>query len=134
MEEIFNYAINEGGSNFSLGQRQLICMARALIKKPRILIMDEATASIDEATDNKIQEMIRTEFNNVTVLTIAHRLRTIIEYDRIMVLEDGELVSFDTPLNLIQAGEGIFHTLINENAPEFFNEMKNLADQKQRNK
>ena len=68
--------------------------------------MDEATASIDEATDNKIQEMLRTQFANVTTLTIAHRLKTIIEYDKILVLEDGIISNFDTPINLIEQKKG----------------------------
>ena len=70
--------------------------------------MDEATASIDEATDNKIQEMLRTQFANVTTLTIAHRLKTIIEYDKILVLQDGTVFNFDTPINLIEQKDGIY--------------------------
>ena len=106
LKRILEYKISEGGSNFSLGERQLICLARAISRKPKILLMDEATASIDEATDNKIQEMLRTQFANVTTLTIAHRLRTIIEYDKILVMKDGEIVDFDTPNTLIAKQTG----------------------------
>lgn len=93
--------VDDSGSNFSLGQKQLICMARALIRKPKVLLMDEATASIDEKTDELIQKMIRTEFKDTTVITIAHRLNTIIYYDKILVLERGEIKEYDTPLSLV---------------------------------
>ena len=92
-----NHLVAEGGSNFSLGQRQLICIARSLLRKPKILVMDEATASIDNTTDGQIQEMIRENFADATVLTIAHRLNTIMDSDRFLVLDDGVVAEFDTP-------------------------------------
>ena len=122
--------VSGGGSNFSLGQRQLLCMARALIRKPKILLMDEATASIDEMTDHLIQKMIKEEFVNSTVITIAHSLNTIIEYDRIMVLDRGNLVEFDTPFNLLQNSEGYFTKLIKEQGKQFEQEMLDLARKK----
>lgn len=79
--------VSEGGANFSLGERQLLCISRALILKNKILLMDEATASIDEHTDGMIQKMIKTEFKYTTVITIAHRINTIIQYDKILVLD-----------------------------------------------
>ncbi|KAF1985971.1 hypothetical protein K402DRAFT_333534 [Aulographum hederae CBS 113979] len=96
--------ISESGTNLSQGQRQLLCLARALLKNPKVLLMDEATASIDYATDAKIQETIR-EIRNTTV-TIAHRLQTIVDYDKVLVLERGEVVEFGAPWELLKGGEG----------------------------
>jgi ABC-type multidrug transport system fused ATPase/permease subunit len=80
-----NIMIEDGGTNLSVGQRQLICIARAFISKPKILLMDEATANIDEKTDQAVQALIKSEFSDTTVITIAHRLNTIIQYDKILV-------------------------------------------------
>ncbi|EXJ92718.1 ATPase [Capronia epimyces CBS 606.96] len=101
--------IAESGSNLSQGQRQLLCLARALLKAPKVLVMDEATASIDYATDSKIQDTLR-ELNNNTILTIAHRLQTIIDYDRVLVLDKGEVVEYADPFTLIQQ-EGHFRSM-----------------------
>ncbi|CAG8496604.1 9578_t:CDS:10 [Ambispora gerdemannii] len=103
--------VNEGGNNFSRGQRQLLCLARALLRQSKIIIMDEATASIDPETDNKIQETFRTEFQYATVLCVSHRFRTIIDSDRILVLDNGEIIEFDTPYNLISNPDGLFRHL-----------------------
>lgn len=89
LEEMLNLEVEAGGSNFSLGQRQLICIARAIVRKPKILLMDEATASIDEKTDEIIQKIIADDMPNTTVITIAHRLNTVMAYDKIMVLSEG---------------------------------------------
>lgn len=104
--------VTENGSNFSVGQRQLICMARALLKKPKILLMDEATASVDMETDKVIQETIRKSFSDATLLVIAHRINTIIDMDRIMVLSDGKLVEFDTPQALLSNPDGVFTKMV----------------------
>lgn len=101
----------EGGENFSQGQRQLLCIARSLLRNPKILVMDEATASIDNTTDSAIQEMIRENFANATVLTIAHRLNTIMDSDRVLVLDDGCVAEFDSPAALIGLG-GIFASMV----------------------
>ncbi|KAM9462879.1 ATP-binding cassette sub-family C member 3 isoform 2-T2 [Clarias gariepinus] len=99
---------SEGGENLSVGQRQLVCLARALLRKTRILILDEATAAVDLETDDLIQSTIRTQFEDCTVFTIAHRLNTIMDYTRVLVLDKGQIAEFDTPANLI-AQKGIFH-------------------------
>ena len=99
--------VAESGSNLSQGQRQLLCLARALLKSPRVLLMDEATASIDYATDAKIQDTLR-EIKGSTIITIAHRLQTIIDYDKVLVLDKGEVVEYAAPWELIKKEKGIF--------------------------
>jgi ABC-type multidrug transport system fused ATPase/permease subunit len=100
-------SVSESGNNLSQGQRQLLCLARALLRSPRILVMDEATASIDYATDAKIQDTLR-ELKDNTIITIAHRLQTIIDYDKVLVLEQGKVVEFDDPWELIKKEDGSF--------------------------
>lgn len=89
--------------------------------------MDEATASIDEKTDHLIQRMIKVAFKNTTVITIAHRINTIMQYDKIVVLEQGDIVELDTPINLINKDTGIFASLVNEGGKEFKDKMIYLA-------
>ncbi|KAJ2115005.1 hypothetical protein IW146_002642 [Coemansia sp. RSA 922] len=104
--------IKENGQNLSLGQRQLVALARALVRRSRLIIMDEATASVDFDTDDRIQRTIRgAEFANSTLFCIAHRLRTIIDYDRVLVLDKGKVAEFDTPWNLLQREGGIFRSM-----------------------
>ncbi|KAG0245754.1 hypothetical protein BGX31_006228 [Mortierella sp. GBA43] len=98
--------VSEGGSNFSQGQRQLLCMARALLRNSKIIVMDEATASVDFATDRAIQTAIQQEFENSTVICIAHRLNTIITYDKVLVLDHGRVLEYDTPTNLLDDSHG----------------------------
>ena len=105
------YRVNETGSNFSVGERQLVCLARALVQKSKIIVMDEATANVDFKTDNLIQEVIRHKFKDSTVLTIAHRLNTIMDYDKVLILDGGRMVELDKPEILIQNG-GIFAELV----------------------
>jgi ABC-type multidrug transport system fused ATPase/permease subunit len=104
--------VAEGGENVSQGQRQLLCIGRALLRKPKILVMDEATASIDNATDAAIQEMIRENFRDATVLTIAHRLNTIMDSDRVLVLDDGRVAEYDSPQRLLAKDEGYFKAMV----------------------
>ncbi|XP_054612884.1 ATP-binding cassette sub-family C member 3 isoform X2 [Dunckerocampus dactyliophorus] len=99
---------SEGGENLSVGQRQLVCLARALLRKTTILILDEATAAIDLETDDLIQSTIRTQFEDCTVFTIAHRLNTIMDYTRVLVLDKGQIAEFDTPASLISQ-RGLFY-------------------------
>uniref|UniRef100_A0A8V5GBW7 Canalicular multispecific organic anion transporter 1 n=1 Tax=Melopsittacus undulatus TaxID=13146 RepID=A0A8V5GBW7_MELUD len=101
------YVVSEGGENLSVGQRQLVCLARALLRKAKILILDEATAAVDLETDHLIQTTIRSEFADCTVLTIAHRLHTIMDSDRVMVLQAGRIVEFDSPEELLRK-PGVF--------------------------
>uniref|UniRef100_A0AAR2JPD0 ABC-type glutathione-S-conjugate transporter n=1 Tax=Pygocentrus nattereri TaxID=42514 RepID=A0AAR2JPD0_PYGNA len=104
------HEVAEGGENLSVGQRQLLCLARALLRKSRILILDEATAAVDLETDNLIQTTIRREFAHCTVLTIAHRINTILDSSRVMVLDAGKIVEFDSPATLLQK-QGQFFAL-----------------------
>ncbi|KAF5342618.1 hypothetical protein D9611_001580 [Ephemerocybe angulata] len=100
--------IEDEGGNLSIGQRSLVSLARALVKNAKIIILDEATASVDYETDRNIQDTISHEFKDRTILCIAHRLRTIISYDRICVLDAGQIAEFDTPVNLFHKANGIF--------------------------
>ncbi|XP_045694930.1 ATP-binding cassette sub-family C member 4 isoform X2 [Phyllostomus hastatus] len=104
----------ESGSNFSVGQRQLVCLARAILRKNRILIIDEATANVDLRTDELIQKKIREKFAQCTVLTIAHRLNTIIDSDKIMVLDSGRLKEYDEPYVLLQNTESLFYKMVQQ--------------------
>jgi ABC-type multidrug transport system fused ATPase/permease subunit len=92
--------VTESGNNLSQGQRQLLCLARAMLKNPKVLMMDEATASIDYNTDSKIQETIR-ELKS-TIITIAHRLQTIVDYDKVLVLDKGSVVEYGHPYELLK--------------------------------
>ncbi|XP_021347158.1 multidrug resistance-associated protein 1-like [Mizuhopecten yessoensis] len=103
------YECGEGGMNLSVGQRQLVCLGRALLHKNKILILDEATAAVDMETDELIQQTIQSEFEECTVLTIAHRLNTIMDYHRVMVLDKGLIAEFDTPRTLIQDTSSVFY-------------------------
>uniref|UniRef100_A0ABI0NUM2 ATP binding cassette subfamily C member 13 n=1 Tax=Bos taurus TaxID=9913 RepID=A0ABI0NUM2_BOVIN len=107
------HEISEGGENLSVGQRQLVCLARALLRKTKILILDEATASIDFETDNLVQTTVRKEFSDCTILTIAHRLHSIIDSDRVLVLDSGRITEFETPQNLIHK-RGLFFDMLTE--------------------
>uniref|UniRef100_A0A8D1ZP89 Multidrug resistance-associated protein 1 n=1 Tax=Sus scrofa TaxID=9823 RepID=A0A8D1ZP89_PIG len=103
-----NHECAEGGENLSVGQRQLVCLARALLRKTKILVLDEATAAVDLETDDLIQSTIRTQFHDCTVLTIAHRLNTIMDYTRVIVLDKGEIREHGSPSELLQQ-RGLFY-------------------------
>ncbi|PWW78291.1 P-loop containing nucleoside triphosphate hydrolase protein [Tuber magnatum] len=121
--------ITSGGGNLSQGQRQLLAFARALIRRSKLVIFDEATSSTDLKTDERIQETIRTSFPDSTLITIAHRLRTVMSFDRIIVLDNlgngGEIVEFDTPFNLLQNPEGMLYNLARKSGE--FEELLKLA-------
>lgn len=99
-------AISEGGLNLSQGQRQLLCLARAIVSRPRVMVLDEATSAVDMHTDALIQRSIREEFTDATLIVIAHRLSTIADFDRVLVLSDGQVAEFGTPRELWEMGEG----------------------------
>uniref|UniRef100_A0A8C7R279 ATP-binding cassette, sub-family C (CFTR/MRP), member 2 n=1 Tax=Oncorhynchus mykiss TaxID=8022 RepID=A0A8C7R279_ONCMY len=110
LQEGLTHEVSEGGENLSIGQRQLLCLARALLRKSRILILDEATAAVDLETDSLIQKTIRREFSHCTVLTIAHRLHSILDSSRVMVLDAGKIVEFDSPSTLFNK-QGHFYSM-----------------------
>ncbi|XP_074237713.1 multidrug resistance-associated protein 1 isoform X2 [Saimiri boliviensis] len=105
-----DHECTEGGENLSVGQRQLVCLARALLRKTKILVLDEATAAVDLETDDLIQSTIRTQFEGCTVLTIAHRLNTIMDYTRVIVLDKGEIREYGAPSDLLQQ-RGLFYSM-----------------------
>ncbi|CDQ66484.1 unnamed protein product [Oncorhynchus mykiss] len=104
--------VGERGKSLSLGQRQLLCLARALLTEANILCIDEATASVDQKTDKLLQQTIRETFQDKTVLTIAHRINTILDSDRVLVMHSGKVVEFDTPADLCQRDDSIFCKLV----------------------
>ncbi|KAG0701726.1 Canalicular multispecific organic anion transporter 1 [Chionoecetes opilio] len=116
------HPVDQGGSNFSAGQKQLLCLARALLRRSQVLVLDEATAAVDLQTDDLIQATIRTQFAECTVITIAHRLNTIMDSDRqvtrtgtttcrVMVLQAGRIIEFDAPAVLLQQPSSVFHSM-----------------------
>ncbi|EAT42552.1 AAEL005937-PA [Aedes aegypti] len=123
-------AVAAGGSNFSVGQRQLICLARAILRSNRVLVLDEATANVDPNTDRLIQETIRVKFANCTVLTIAHRLNTIMDSDRVLVMDAGESVEFGTPHELLQMPVGVFKEMVLATGPSESERLIQIAKQK----
>jgi len=114
LEGGLNHVVAEGGINLSVGQRQLICLVRALLRKTKVLVLDEATAAVDLETDDLIQKTIRREFNDCTVLTIAHRLKTVMDSSRVMVMDRGQIKELDTPANLLNQKHSIFYSLAKE--------------------
>eukprot|EP00058_Branchiostoma_floridae_P022515 XP_002608005.1 hypothetical protein BRAFLDRAFT_74957 [Branchiostoma floridae] len=120
----------ECGTNFSVGQRQLVCLARALLRRTKILIIDEATANVDPRTDELIQQVIRSRFEYCTVLTIAHRLNTVIDSGRIMVIADGRIAEFGEPYQLLESGgSGQFGRLVAELGATEAARMRSIARQ-----
>ena len=104
--------VEDDGSNFSVGQRQLLCLARAIVRKSKILLLDEATSAVDVNTDALVQNTIRTVFINQTILTIAHRIDTILDSDKIMIMENGNIIEFDTPKILLDNHNSKFAEIV----------------------
>ena len=106
-------AVSGRGGEFSCGERQLLSLARAIVSGAKVVVLDEATASVDSRTDGMIQQRIREHLRDCTVITVAHRLETIVDSDRILAMESGRVVEWDTPAALLEAG-GFFARLIEE--------------------
>jgi ABC-type multidrug transport system fused ATPase/permease subunit len=122
--------VDEGGSNFSVGQRQLLAMARCLLRQTHVLLLDEATAAVDVETDALLQQMIRKNFRDKTVLTIAHRLNTIMDSDRILVLDSGHIAEFDTPKNLLKNKKSVLSGMVEATGPITAAYLREIANRK----
>ncbi|KAL3924691.1 MAG: hypothetical protein SGILL_000891 [Bacillariaceae sp.] len=121
--------LEEGGSNYSVGERQLLNLARALLSQPKLLVLDEATASIDGETDAFIQRMLRSRFPNTTLVTIAHRLNTIMDYDYVLVMDKGQAAEFDSPAKLLSIQGGVFSELVDATGAESSKALRELANE-----
>ncbi|KAG0207958.1 hypothetical protein BGX28_000971 [Mortierella sp. GBA30] len=119
--------ISDQGENLSVGQRQLVCLSRALLAKSRVVVLDEATASVDMATDTLIQKAIRNDFAHSTVITVAHRINTIIDYDRILVMNQGQVAEYDTPHNLLSDPNSVFSSMVAETGAQNASHLRSLA-------
>lgn len=121
--------MSEGGTNFSVGQRQLVCLARAILRNNKILVLDEATANVDPQTDNLIQQTIRKNFADCTVLTIAHRLNTVMDSDKVIVMDAGTLREFDHPYILLQDTKSIFYGMVHQTGKVIAETLYKIAEQ-----
>lgn len=122
-----DHHVQQSGSNFSAGQRQLVCLARAILQNNKILVLDEATANVDPTTDALIQKTIRNKFKTCTVLTIAHRLNTIIDNDKVLVMDHGRAIEFDHPHILLQNEESCFNGMVRETGKLMTQQLKQTA-------
>ncbi|KAI4294948.1 hypothetical protein MLD38_040783 [Melastoma candidum] len=104
----------ENGENWSMGQRQLVCLGRVLLKKSKVLVLDEATASVDTATDNLIQQTIRQHFSECTVITIAHRITSVVDSDMVLLLDNGLVSEYDSPKRLLEDRSSSFAQMVEE--------------------
>lgn len=123
----WNSIVSEGGSNFSVGQRQLLCLARAILSQNKILVLDEATASVDRRTDQLLQQALQESYHDGTILAVAHRLDTVIDYDYILVLGQGEVLEFGSPADLISEKDGIFARMARDTGDAMFKSLKEMA-------
>lgn len=112
-----------------MGQRQLICLARAILRNNKILVLDEATANVDADTDKFVQKTIRDKFADCTVLTIAHRLHTVMDCDRLLIIDAGQIVEYDHPYCLLKHDNGFLTKLVNETGFSTANHLKQMAEQ-----
>ncbi|CAG2119673.1 unnamed protein product [Medioppia subpectinata] len=123
------HELTDGGANLSVGQRQLLCLARAILRRSRILVLDEATASVDPETDALIQRAIGRHFAAATVLTIAHRLHTVIDSDQVLVMDAGRAVEYGPPHELLASSESVFYGLVAQTGPQMAAELRRAAKQ-----
>ncbi|XP_059633578.1 putative ABC transporter C family member 15 [Cornus florida] len=126
-ERLLDAPVAEDGENWSVGQRQLVCLARILLQRRRILVLDEATASVDTATDNLIQKTIREETSECTVITVAHRIPTVIDNDLVLVLDEGKVVEYDSPNQLLEDNSSAFSKLVMEFSRRSSNSIRHCA-------
>ena len=126
LEEGINSVVAENGSNFSVGERQLLCLARATLQKTRILVLDEPTANVDRKTDQLLQDAVNKSFPGATIISVAHRLDTIIENDFVLVLGDGKVLEYGTPIDLI-GQNGHFASMVNDTGVEMAEELRRRA-------
>ena len=126
LPEGHNTLVAESGSNFSVGQRQLLCLARAILSKNKILVLDEATASVDRRTDQLLHESLHESFKDSTIIAVAHRLDTIIDHDYILVLGLGKVLEFGPPAELIRSG-GAFCQMVEETGEIMSSNLKQRA-------
>jgi ABC-type multidrug transport system fused ATPase/permease subunit len=129
--ENISSTISEGGLNLSQGQRQLLCLARAIISRPKVMVLDEATSAVDMPTDRLIQRSIREEFKDSTLIVIAHRLSTIADFDKVLVLSEGKIDEFGSPLALLEK-KGTFHDMIVESGEKELLESMILGENEDR--
>lgn len=122
-----DYRVEQGGGNFSVGQRQLVCLARAILQNNKILVLDEATANVDPTTDALVQTTIRKKFKDCTVLTIAHRLNTIMDSDKVLVMDEGRVLEFDHPHILLQNEQNHFSSMVQETGKAMTEQLKQCA-------
>ncbi len=125
-QKLLSDNVEEGGGNFSAGEKQLLCLARAMLANPRLLVLDEATSSCDRVTDSSVQQMLRSQFPDTTLLTIAHRLDTIIDYDVVIVMENGRVAEMGSPRDLLSSS-GIFTDMVDATGAESAAQLKLLA-------
>lgn len=125
---ILQVAVDENGSNFSGGEKQLLMLARAMLAHPKLLLLDEATSAVDGTTDDFVQQMLRTHFKDTTLLTIAHRLNTIIDYDVVIVMANGKVKEIGPPRELLENEEGVFTAMVNATGKESAAQLKRVAN------
>ena len=129
LEKKLESEVIENGKNFSVGQRQLFCIARAILSKTQILVLDEATAAIDLQTDKLIQNTLKNNFRDTTVLTIAHRLNTVMESDKILVMDAGRVVEFAPPVALLKLKDGHFTNLLKQTGHDSYDKLKQITEE-----